>query len=246
MAKLAALMTQDAAFSPTRWSLIATLRTGSEPARRAALETLCTAYWYPLYAYARRAGHTRDNAADLTQGFFVHLLEKDVFTQADPARGKLRTYLLTAMQHFLRDDWRKQQRLKRGSGRALFSIDELQAEGRYANEPADTLTPEALYHRRWASTLLEHALDALQADYERQGKTELFRALQPFLDEARVSDAATVGAPFGLDANATRVAIHRLRRRYRERLLETVAASLDTDSAAEVEAEVRALFGALG
>lgn len=238
-------MSPDPAFRPTRWSLIAALRSGGEAAKRAALETLCTVYWYPLYAYARRSGVGPEDAADLTQGFFATLVEKEVFTRADPERGRLRTFLLTAMQRFLRDDWRKRQTLKRGGGREVLSIDEPEAEIRYRNEAADHVTPEALYHRRWAITLLEHTMDGLQADYEEQGKGSLFHALKPFLDEGKTENAGEVGLPLGLDANAVRVAVHRLRKRYRQRLLEAVAESLETDSDAAIEAEIAELFRAL-
>ena len=122
------------------------MRTGDTPLGRAALATLCAAYWYPVYAYVRRCGQSAEDAADLTQAFFAHLVEARILARADPDRGKLRTFLLTAMQHFLRDDWRKQQRLKRGGGE-LLSIDSLQAEHRYALEPVNACTPETLYHR---------------------------------------------------------------------------------------------------
>jgi DNA-directed RNA polymerase specialized sigma24 family protein len=239
-------MSRDAAFSPTRWSLIAALRSGDEPARGAALDALCTAYWYPLYAYARRSGQGPDDAADLTQSFFAHLLEKEVFAMADPERGRLRTFLLSAMQRFLRDDWRKQQRLKRGSGVVPLSIDEALAEQNYAHEPADKLTPEALYHRRWALTLIERTVLELRTTYAAQGKVALFDALSPTLTED--PDAATavqLGAQLTMAPGAVRVAISRLRRRYRERLLAEVAGSLDAQSETEVEEEIAALFRAL-
>jgi DNA-directed RNA polymerase specialized sigma24 family protein len=239
-------MSRDAAFSPTRWSLIAALRAGDEPAKDAALETLCTAYWYPLYAYARRSGQGPDDAADLTQSFFAHLLEKEVFAMADPERGRLRTFLLSAMQRFLRDEWRKLQRLKRGGGLVPLSIDEALAEQNYAHEPADTLTPEALYHRRWALTLLERTVLELRAHYVAQGKTVLFDALTPTLtDDPDAASAVQLGAHLGMEPGAVRVAILRLRRRYRERLLAEVARSLDAQTEAEVEEEIAALFRAL-
>jgi RNA polymerase sigma factor (sigma-70 family) len=238
-------MPGDAAFSPTRWSLIAKLRTGGEPAK-SALETLCTAYWYPLYAYARRSGHRPEDAADLTQGFFAHLLEKDVFALADPTRGKLRTFLLTAMQRFLRDEWRRQQRQKRGGGIPPLSIDASGAEENYAREPADHLTPEALYHRRWALALLERTVLELEADYAAQGKAALFDALKPALtDDPEAASTAELGARLSMEPGTVRVAISRLRRRYRERLLAEVATSLDAQTEAEVNEEIAVLFRAL-
>lgn len=238
-------MPSDPAFRPTRWSLIVALRGGTEPERRKALDELCTAYWYPLYAYARRRGCSPEDAADVTQSFFGHLLDKEIFNRADPDRGKLRTFLLTLMQRFLRDDWRKQQRLKRGGGVPLLSIDEPLAEGRYAHEPVDHLTPEALYHRRWALTLLERTLDGLQRQYETQGKAALFAALKPYLENEQPV-AEEVGARLKMEAGTVRVAASRLRRRYREQLLQEVAAGLDEDSEAAINAEVDELFRALG
>ena len=240
-------MSGKAAFNPTRWSLIATLRGGEAGRVRAAMETLCGAYWYPLYACARRSGQSPEDAADLTQSFFAFLLEKEVFAQADPGRGKLRTFLLTAMQRFLRDEWRKQQRLKRGGGHRPLSIDEPLAEARYARELIDDVTPETLYHRRWALTLLERTVVALETSYAEQGKAALFAALQPTLTEdPDATSAAEIGARLAMEPGTVRVAISRLRRRYRERLLAEVAASLDAQSEMEVDEEIDALFRVLG
>jgi RNA polymerase sigma-70 factor (ECF subfamily) len=239
-------MPPNAAFVPTRWSLIATLRSGAAPQVERALETLCNAYWYPLYAYVRRAGHSPEDAADLTQAFFARLLEKDVLAHADPARGRLRNFLLTAMQHFLCDDWRKQQRFKRGRGAAVLSLDELHAESLYASEPADPVTPEALYHRCWALTLLDRTLGELEADYVRDGKAALFEALKPALvEDSDALGAAEVGVQLGMEPGAVRMAVSRLRRRYRERLLAEVAASMDAQNEAEIDEEIAALFRAL-
>lgn len=216
------------------------------PRVREALENLCGGYWYPLYAYARRCGQSPEDAADLTQSFFAFLLEREVFEQADPERGRLRTFLLTAMQRFICDEWRKQQRLKRGGGHTLISINETLADERYSRELVDHSTPEALYHRRWALALLERTLLALQADYTQQGKAALFEVLKPCLtDEQAGSSAAELGAQLGMNAGAVRVAITRLRHRYRERLLREVSASMDAHSEADVEGEIDALFRAL-
>ncbi len=239
-------MPANAEFNPTRWSLISAVRSGDAPRAREALETLCTAYWYPLYAYVRRLGHPHEDAADLTQGFFEQLMKKEIFTRADPERGRLRNFLLTAMQRFLRDDWRRSRRLKRGGGAEILSIDEAAAEGLYAREPSVNVTPESLYHRRWALTLLERTVLALQADYTEQGKCALFDALKPALTEdPDAASAAETGAPLGMSAGAVRVAVNRLRARFRQRLLTEVAASMDTQSEAEVEEEISALFRAL-
>jgi DNA-directed RNA polymerase specialized sigma24 family protein len=239
-------MTGEAAFNPTRWSLISAVRSGSEPRVAAALETLCATYWYPLYAYIRRSGHGAEEARDLTQGLFLQVLEKDFFAQADQHRGRLRTFLLTATQRFVRDHWQKQQRQKRGGGVAVLSIDEAVAEGLYAREPLDGRDAEAIYHRRWALTLLDQSMDRLREDYTAQGKSALFEALKSYLavDDEEVS-AAEAGRVLGLEPGAVRVAIFRLRRRYREKLLQEVAASIDAQTEAEVDAEIADLFRAL-
>lgn len=225
---------------------MAQLRSGDAPRAQLALERLCAAYWYPLYAYVRRSGNGPEEAKDLTQGFFAHILEKEMFAAADPERGRLRTFLLTALQNFLRAEWRKTQRQKRGGGLAPLSIDEVTAEDRYAREPADALTPEAIYHRRWALTLLEDAMTAVRAEYAEQGKGELFETLKPTLAGEEDVPFSALGARLGLSEGAARVATFRLRKRYRERLLETVAASLDAGSEGEIDEEIAALFKALG
>lgn len=236
----------DAAFQPTRWSLIGALRNGDSQSGGAAQATLCEAYWYPLYAYVRRSGHGAEEARDLTQGFFAQLIERNFFASADRECGRLRTYLLTALQHFLRDEWRKGQKLKRGGGVALLSIDEVRAEERYAREPADALTPEVIFERRWALELLERTLLGLRAEYAGAGKAEVFDTLKYHLapdgDEPSSEEA---GARLGLTAGAVRVAVSRLRARYRERLLREVSASLDAKTEAEVDEEIDALFRAL-
>ncbi len=223
------------------------MRSGDAPRAQEAMETLCRSYWYPLYAYVRRLGQAHEDAADLTQGFFAVLVEKELLTRADPERGRLRNFLLTALQRFLRDDWRAQNRQKRGGGVEMISIDEVTAKGRYAREPVDTTTPEKLYHRRWALTLLERTVLAVQADYAEQGKAALFEALKPALTEDPDADsAAGTGAKLGMTAGAVRVAITRLRARYRAKLLAEVAASMDAQTEAEVDEEIAALFRALG
>ena len=239
-------MPANADFNPTRWSLISAVRSGDAPRVHEALETLCRSYWYPLYAYVRRLGQGPEDAADLTQGFFAHLLEKELLTRADPERGRLRNFLLTAMQCYLRDDWRKNQRQKRGGGAEMISIDELIAEGLYAREPSSNVTPETLYHRRWALTLLERTLVSLRSSYTEQGKAALFDALKPALTEdPDAASAAETGANLDMTAGAVRVAVTRLRARYRERLLAEVAASMDVHTEAEVKEEIEALFRAV-
>jgi RNA polymerase sigma factor (sigma-70 family) len=233
-------------FQPTRWSLIAALRNGGGQQEQRAREELCATYWYPLYAYVRRSGYGAENARDLTQGFFAHLLEKNAFALADRERGKLRTFLLTALQRFLRDEWRKENQLKRGGGAPLLSIDEAFAEERYAREPADPMTPEAIYERRWALLVLERTLLGLRDEYAAAGKTALFDELKIHLSpDGSEPSSEESGAKLGMSAGAVRVAATRLRARYRERLLREVAASMDAKTEAEVDEEIDALFRAL-
>lgn len=221
-------------------------RQSGSPEAGAALEKLCAAYWYPLYAYVRRSGRDAEEARDLTQGFFAHIIEKNIFAQADRERGRLRTFLLMALQHFLRDDWRKGQKLKRGGGATLLSIDEVLAEERYAREPADALTPERIFERRWALELLERTLLGLRQEYAGAGKAAVFDALKYHLaPDGSEPSSEDAGATLGLTAGAVRVAVSRLRARYRERLLREVAASLDVATEAEVDEEIDALFRAL-
>jgi len=240
------VMSARATFRPTPWTLIAELRSGEAPRVRVALETLCGAYWYPLYAYARRCGQSHEDAADLTQAFFAQVVEKEILARAAPERGRLRTFLLTSMQRFLRDDWRKQQRLKRGGGHGPLAIVEPAAESLYAREAADPSAPEALYHRRWALALLERTLTGVQDDYAVRGKAELFDALKPTLtDDPDATSTAQLALQLAMQPGAVRVAISRLRRRYREKLLTEVAASLDEPTEADVNEEIAALFRAL-
>lgn len=236
---------QSPTFQPTRWSLIAQARSPQKAEAHAALERLCAAYWYPLYAYVRRCGQSHDDALDVTQGFFAKIIERDLFAGADPERGKLRTFLLVAMQNFLREHLRHASRQKRGGGATTLSIDEALAENRYAAEPADRLTPEAIYNRRWALTLLEETMSALREEYEQQGKAEVFAALKPILADPRAVSFAEIGATLGISEGAARVAAFRLRQRYRARLLECVSESLENPTPEAIEEEISALFRAL-
>src|SRR5439155_21379072 len=171
----------DAAFQNTLWSRVFAAGKFDSPQSRQALEELCRLYWYPIYAYVRRWGHDRQDARDLTQGFFAYLLEGNLFGKADPGRGRFRSFLLGTLQNFVRRQKVKELALKRGGGAELLSIDEETAEGRYAHEPSTKVTPETLFDRRWALTVLEQAMQRLEAEYSRANMKELFAALQPYL-----------------------------------------------------------------
>ena len=211
------------------------LRAGGEEAEAgAALAQLCRDYWYPLYAFARRRGLMTQDAQDATQGFFLHLIEGGMLKRASAERGKFRTFLLGAMQHFLANEHRDQHRLKRGGGEVFIEMDALDAEDRFALEPADPMTPEARFDRSWALALIDRVFRRLGEEFARAGRAELDEKIRPFLaaESARPGYAA-VAQELGMSASAVGVTIHRMRQRYgellREEILHTVSAPEDLD-----------------
>jgi RNA polymerase sigma-70 factor (ECF subfamily) len=226
-------------FETTRWSLVLAAGGDSEGARE-ALAALCQAYWLPLYAYVRRWGHAPEGAADLTQAFFADLLSRNFLRGVDPARGRFRTFLLACCRNFLR----KQHRRDAARGPTPISIDIDDAERRCRVEPADCLTPEQIYHRRWALSVLERSLDALRDDYGRSGKATLFEALEPTLAGNPIPGGyAEVAGALGMSEGAVQVAAHRLRRRYQEAIRGLIADTVDDPEL--VQEELRDLFAAL-
>ncbi len=237
----------SAAFRTTRWSMVARASEPTHPQTRTALAEICGDYWPPLYAFARRLGRSPQDAEDLTQSFFAFLIERNTLAAAEPARGKLRTFLLAAFQHHIADVAKREHALKRGGGTEALSIDTAAAEDWFTCEPAERETPETLYHRRWAMMLLEGALDDLEAERTAAGQGAAMQVLRPFLS-LTVSGAASyaeAAQQLGWTINAARVAVFRLRARYRELLLDRVAATLDDENSGTVEAEMRELLGAL-
>ncbi len=216
--------TPSPAFHPTRWSLVLQSRGDGERAR-VALEDLCQAYWFPLYAWSRRFGASPSDAEDYVQGFFVQVLEKRLFADADPAKGKLRTFMLTAFRRHVHDEQRKQARLKRGGG-SLVSFDAAQAESWYEAEQVAGESPDHMFDREWALTVLDQAMRALEEWADEAGKVAPFAAMRPFLqqdgDATQYEDA---GRSLGMSANAFKVAVHRLRHRFRDALRTEVAAT---------------------
>lgn len=213
------------------------------PEAEAALEELCRTYWYPLYAYVRRHGHTREEAEDLTQEFFTRLLDKNYLENLRRDQGKFRAFLLVALKHFLANEWDRANRKKRGGDIVLLSLDWQDAEARYQIEPADTLSPDKLYDRLWAVTLLERVITRLREENNAAEKSRLFDELSPFLTVGKSAiPYADAAARVGLTEPAVRVAVHRLRRRYRELLRDELAQTLSDP--AHVEEEMRALFTA--
>ena len=235
----------DSEFASTRWSLVIAAGRRSSPEAAGALESLCRTYWFPLYAYVRRRVPDRHEAQDLTQEFFSRLLELNHFAVADPERGRFRAFLLTALKHFLTNEWEKSRALKRGGGRAPLSLDFDSGESRLSLEPANDQTPERLFDRQWAITLLDQVLIRLQTERDAAGKGRQFETLKQFLTGGREEASyANVAAELGMSAGAVKVAAHRLRQRYRELLRAEVAQTVAAPE--EVDDEIRRLFEALG
>lgn len=228
-------------FATTHWTVVLAAGSRSTPNAEVALEELCRTYWYPLYAYVRRRGHTHEDAQDLTQAFFARFLEKNYLETLSSERGKFRAFLLASLNHFLANEWDRARRQKRGGGQAVLSLDWQDADTRYQIDPADNLSPDKLYDRVWAVTLLERVLARLRAESTSDGKTAAFEKLKPFLTAGRTAISyAEAAASLNLSEPAARVAVHRLRRRYRELLREEIRQTLSDP--AQVEEEMRALF----
>ena len=209
-----------------------------------ALAHLCKTYWYPLYAYARRRGFSPHDAQDLTQEFFARLLQGNWIAKADRQRGRFRSFLLSAMKHFMANEWDKAQTQKRGGGQPIVSLDDDSAEHRYRLEPAEKATPESLFERGWALTLLDDVLARLEEEYRREGKQAGIEVLRPALTTDReATDYARMAKKLGITETAARVAVHRLRQQYRQLIRAEVASTVAAP--AEVEEEMRHLFQVL-
>jgi RNA polymerase sigma-70 factor (ECF subfamily) len=214
------------------------------PQAREALAALFSAYWYPLYAYVRHRGHSPEQAQDLTQDFFAYVLERDLLAKADPDRGRFRSFLRAVCARYLADRHDRQNAQKRGGGRTDLPIDTLDAEDRYAREPSHDLTPERIFDRTWALTLLGRVLDHLRREYDDAGRPAAFEELCVVLTRGPESvPYGTIAGRLGISEGAVRVAVHRLRRRYGVLLRQEIAATVDDP--AEVDDEIRALFVSL-
>ena len=231
-------------FESTRWSLVLAAGEETSVQSKAALGELCARYWYPLYAYVRRRGFRGDEAQDLTQGFFARLLEKEIVRSADRDRGRFRSFLLGAMKNYLSDERDRAQALKRGGGRVTISRDAASDEARYSLEPSHQETPERLFERQWAVTVIELALADLRGQFEQEAKCPLFEAIKGYLtSDPPDGGQAELAAGLGMSPGALRVTIHRLRRRHREALRRQIESTVASPE--EVEDEIRQLFGAL-
>jgi DNA-directed RNA polymerase specialized sigma24 family protein len=231
-------------FATTHWSVVvAAGQTDSEPAQR-ALETLCRAYWYPIYVYVRRKGYGPDDAQDLTQEFFSQLIVKEHLRLANREKGKFRTFLLATLDYFLAREWSRAHRQKRGGQFTFISLDQQAPEERYRLEPADHDTPERIFLLNWALTVLKQTMTALERECEAGGKSALFREVKGLLTGERNAAAyAEMGRRLGMSEGAMYVAVHRLRQRYGELLRHEVAQTVSGPG--EIDEEMRFLLSAL-
>ncbi len=235
---------KDARFTTTHWSVVLAARRSSSSDYRAALSTLCEAYWYPIYAYLRRHGYSIEDAEDHTQGFFATLIEKQGLRQADPEQGRFRSYLLGALKHYLADAQDHALALKRGGGCAIASFDAVNGENQFSLAADIRLSPEQLFDRSWALTLLDRAIHRLKDESAGAPRPEVFEPLVSYLVPAG-NDASygETASRLGMSEAAVKAAVHRLRKRYRTLLWDEIARTVAAES--QVEEEIRFLFAAL-
>jgi RNA polymerase sigma factor (sigma-70 family) len=231
------------AFTTTHWSVVLEAQ-GESPAAQAALEKLCRTYWRPIFAFLRRQGFRADEAEDITQGFFAQLLERRSFDAVRKEKGRLRSFLLGALKYFVTDEQRRAMAIKRGKGQRLIPLEELRAGERMEIEPADPMTAEMIYERRWALTLLERVLSRLKDEYVAADNAALFDSLKELLpDEPGAPSQAEIAARLGMTENAVRQAFYRFRQRYQSLLREEIANTVATPG--DVEDELRHLIAVL-
>ena len=237
------VLPRAAQFPLTLWSLVLAARDGAPERSLEALTSLCRAYWYPLYAFLRRQGKSPHDAEDLTQGFFLHLLGKNKLAQVSPERGRFRSFLITSIKNFLSDEWSRSRAQKRGGAWQFVSFELTDAENQYRTE-SPQVAPENLFDRRWALVLLERVLKRLETEFAAAGKKERFEHLKPFLSgESQEESYAAVASRLGMTAGALKVAVVRLRQRYRELLRLEVAQTVATEQ--DVDAEIHHLMAVL-
>jgi len=228
-------------FNTTHWSVILAARDGDSEQAALALEHLCCNYWYPLYSYLRRNSYSPHDAQDLTQSFLAHLIEKRDLASVSPERGKFRSFLLVALKHFVSDERKKANAQKRGGGERAISIDAQFAESRYQIEIADPATPELSFERQWAFILLDRVFESLRADYAERGKSEIFSALQPALGgNGELQPYAKIGEKLSLTEASVKIAVHRLRKEFGQRLRAAIAETVSTED--EIDSEIRQLI----
>lgn len=233
-----------ATFGTTHWSVVLATGGSDREKAREALEQLCAAYWYPLYVFARRQGYDAAESEDLTQEFFARLLQRNDLAEVSPERGRFRSFLLASFKHFLTNEYHRQQTVKRGGLATLFSLEREAPETRYRLELADPVTPEILFERRWALTVLERAVERVRAEYAASEKADLFEELKEFLSNQRALPHAAIASKYGISVGAVGVTIHRLRKRYAEVLREEIAHTVS--ALEEIDDEIRHLIAAVG
>ncbi len=231
-------------FATTHWTVVLLGGRAPAPGASQALSVLCQSYWSPIYAYVRRRGYSAPDAQDLTQEFFARLLAKNYLRQVDRTKGRFRSFLLAAVNHFLANEWDRTQAAKRGGGNILLPLDIGSAENRYVADSAPTLDPEKCFERRWALDLLERVLAQLRNEYAGSGRAELFDLLKEALTAGKSSAPyAVLAVQLQMSEGAVKVAVHRLRRRYRELLRAEIAQTVASEN--EIDDEIRYLFAAL-
>ena len=237
-------MTAPRSFATTRWSLILDAADAGSPRQDVALATLCETYWPPVYAFIRRSGKSPDDARDLTQMFFVRVLEKGFFGEADRSRGRFRSFLFSSVRHFLANqhDWAVAH--KRGGGAPMLSLEFDDGERRYNLEPADEATPERAYERGWAQAVLDKAMSRVQERYESSGRGDLFARLKPYLTGDEPGSYAELAAAGGGTPGQLRVAVHRLRQDYGRALRETIGETVARPE--EIDEELKHLLEVIG
>ena len=230
-------------FATTSWTVVLQAAAEDSQAKSEALATLCEAYWYPLYVFVRRLGNSAGEAEELTQSFFAELLDKSKLAKTDPSRGRFRTFLLTSLQNFLRNQNRQQRAIKRGGQQTILSIDYAAAESQYSIEPSHEQTPQKAFDRDWALALLNQVLNSLAQQYADAGKSELFEALKSHLVGTGGTPYSTLAQRLDMKAGAIKVAMHRLRERYGQMLRLQIAKTIEKPS--DVDEELRYLFQVL-
>jgi len=231
-------------FATTHWSIIIAASDSASSQHEPALSTLCQTYWFPLYVYLRRRGYDNHQAEDYTQGFFAGILERKGLQKADPKFGKFRSFLLASLKNFLADEWDRDRAQKRGGDRKVLSLDFNAAASRYAQEPEHKLSPEKLFERSWALTVLCRAMDRLKAESTVSNKQQLFDCLKIYLTaEKDAVPYKDVADKLNMTKGAVKVTVHRLRRRYRELVRDEIAQTVTTE--AQIDEEIRDLFAAL-
>ncbi len=231
----------NGAFATTQWSVVLAAGRGDSTKTRQALAALCEAYWYPLYAFVRRQGYDSEQSRDLTQGYFLQLLEKDFLADVRPELGRFRAFLIVSVKHFLSNERDRERALKRGGGQAPIRLDAAEAEDRYRFEPVDALTPERLFERRWATTVLERALEGLRVESEGDGESARFGRLKPYLTGAEpASSYREAAGDLEMTEGAVKTAVHRLRKRFGELLRHEIAQTVADPR--DVDGEIRYLL----